>query len=89
MQPILYVFRLRDKGGLVITTDQSGTRLPIDADLDYKLGDWKFLQPIPSADLPKMITSYRDVEPALTGWGYYSISKRETLGHPFFQRHPA
>ena len=90
MQPILYVFRLRDKGGLVITTDQSGSRLPIDAELDYKPGDWKFLQTIPSADLPKMLTSHREVEPALTGWGYYSISKRDKLqGHSFFQRHPA
>jgi hypothetical protein len=89
MQPILYVFRLRDKGGLVITTDRSGSRLPIDADLDYTPSDWKFLQPIPSADLPKMLTSHREVESALTGWGYYAISARETLSHPLFQRHPA
>lgn len=90
MQPVLYVFRLRDKGGLVITTDQGGSRLPIDAELDYKPGDWKFLQPIPSMDLPRMLTSFREVEPALRGWGYYSIGKRDTIqGHPFFDRHPA
>ena len=90
MQPILYVFRLRDKGGLVITINQSGSRLPIDPDLDYKPGDWRFLQSISSADLPRMLTSYREVEPALSGWGYYSVSNRDTIqGHPFFAKHPA
>jgi hypothetical protein len=73
----------------MITTDQQGSRLPIDPVLDYKPGDWKFLQPIPSADLANMITSHREVEPALTDWGYFAIRRRDIMtGHPFFAKHP-
>jgi hypothetical protein len=74
MQETLYVFRLGEKGGFVITTDRQGSRLPLDDALGYKPGDWKFLDAIPSSELPKMITNAREVEPALTSHGYYSIT---------------
>jgi hypothetical protein len=65
MQEILYVFRLHN-GGLVITTDPGGSKLPIDAALDYKPGDWNFVDTILGSELPKMLMDHRDVEPALT-----------------------
>ena len=89
MQSTVYIFRLRD-GGLVITVDASGSRLPLDDALGYKPGDWKLLGPVPAADLPAMITSAKEVEPALIDHGYYSISSNQIIdSHPFFQRHPA
>ncbi len=90
MQPTLYVFRLRKRGGMVITTDQSGSRLPIDMELDYKPGDWKFLEAIPTTELSSMLFDHREVEPAVASHGYFSIAgKRANQDHPFFRRHPA
>jgi hypothetical protein len=88
MQETLYVFRLRDDGGLIITTEQSGSRLPIDEQLNYKPGDWKFVGTIQSADLPNMLTSHKEVEPVIARDGYYSIGKRDAIiEHPFFKKH--
>jgi hypothetical protein len=90
MRSKLYFFRLGKDGGIVVTTDSRGSRLPIDKSLDYKLSDWNFLEAVPRVDLPKMIMSVPEAEAALAGHGYYSLSSREVLrGHPFFQRHPA
>jgi hypothetical protein len=90
MQPTLYIFRYGDTGGLTITTDEQGSRLPIDAALGYKREDWKFVAAIPSDELPKMITDVRDAERSLAGWGHYTIRPRQVIeGHPFFDKHPA
>ncbi len=89
MQETLYVFRLRDTGALAVTTNQSGSRLPIDNQLDYKAGDWKFVARIKSAELPNLLTSDREVEPALQSRGYYPFRLREVLeDHPLRKHLP-
>jgi hypothetical protein len=88
MQPMLYFFRLRDGGGIVITTDRNGSRLPLNETLGYKPGDWQFLEAVPSTELTRMITNVHEVEPALTDHGYYSLTSSQIIAdHPFFKKY--
>jgi hypothetical protein len=90
MLQTLFFFRLTDAGGLTITTDERGSRLPLDDRLGYKPEDWKFVAAISGAELSKVITSAREAEQELAERGYYTIKKRLVIvGHPFFAKHPA
>jgi hypothetical protein len=47
MPPTLYLFHSLD-GGWMLTDRRDGSRLPIDDELGYKPGDWKYIADVPS-----------------------------------------